>query len=799
MKLAFPVALLGLILAMSVACSGAPEPKITAVPEPTPTGAPALTATPAPTSTPEPIPTRTPVPTPTRTPVPTPTQTPVPTPTQTPVPTPTQTPVPTPTQTPVPTPTQTPVPSPTQTPAPTPTQTPAPTPTQTPAPTPTQTPSPSLNTPEIIFSTYFNPQAGYGFAAPDHWEYNIYEEGTERMWLASDDGVTRLSLFVEVHNADMPLSDRLENAIAAFTPEGANVDVQRLGPVTLANGSEAERAYILYLDDEGDTVRLVQVAGRGGFTFALVFLTQANQIASQRETFGRVLASFYSHPPHFFEVPRHRAFTMPLGHPASLDPAITRDKASHFFVSKLFSGFVRIAEDLSVEPDLAERWEVDDSGVVYTFTLRDGVTFHDGRPITADDFKYSIERATEPELQSITALQYLGDIVGVREKLDGIATEVSGFEVVDERTVRISIDSPKEYFLAKLSYLPSSVVDRQSVEQLGPDGWLSDEINGSGPYKLLRWDPDEAVILQRFDEYHSPVPIEHLVSPSYFLSDARPQDMYLTDAWDGMAIDARSAHIAREELLLRQELLAFNVLSTEFVAMDGTRPPFDDPNVRRAFAMALDREGLIDEVYHGDLRLANGLLPPGIPGYSETLEGIPFDPDMARQLLAESKYAENLPEIIFSGGVNGGQPSTMVQFMLDAWQRELGVKVRAEPFPPGVELEEAPGHLYIRGWYADYLDPENFLDLLMHSENYGSRYFNPAFDQLLESARMAQDPDARLDFFREAEQLLMDDAGIIPLYHHTDYVLMRPHVLGFEISPLGQPNLDGITLQTIAR
>ena len=113
---------------------------------------------------------------------------------------------------------------------------------------------------------------------------------------------------------------------------------------------------------------------------------------------------------------------MPLGEPSSLDPAIIRETISHLFVSNLFSGLVRLGEELEVVPDLAERWEVDEAGLVYTFTLRDDITFHDGKPITADDFKYSIERATDPELHSDTAPLYLGDIAGVRDKLNGNAT-----------------------------------------------------------------------------------------------------------------------------------------------------------------------------------------------------------------------------------------------------------------------------------------------------------------------------------------------------------------------------------------
>ncbi len=706
----------------------------------------------------------------------------------------TGTPEPTPTPVP-PTPTATPAPTATPQPTPTPQPTSTPTPTSTPQPTPTPTPIP------VDFVTYENQEIGVSFMHPANWESTSSEGETEGEWLVLvDDGVTRLTLLAEFGDVDSTLSDRLDAAIETLTPEDADVEVERTGPVTLADGSSAERADILYEIDSGPAIQRVQVTNRGGLTFVLALSSTVAQADLQEETIETTLASFESFPPAPYGIPRNQALTMPLGEPSSLDPAVIRETISHLFVSNLFSGLVRLGEELDVEPDLAEKWEVDETGLIYTFVLRDGLTFHDGRPITANDVKYSIERATDPELHSDTAPLYLGDIVGVQEKLNGLATDVNGVEVLDELTVRITIDSPKEYFLAKLTYPSGAVVDRNSVEQLGPDGWLGEDINGSGPFKLLRWDQGEVIILQRFDEYHSPVSLEYLISPRVALPGAGGLDMYLTNAWDALFVGVGSLAMLREDEVLGQELREYDQLTSFFVLMDTTRPPFDDPNVRRAFAMALDRQRYIDELYGGNLELAVGILPPGMPGYSDQLEGIPFDPDTARHLLSRSQYADGLPEIIFSAVDAGGQPSAGVQFMLDAWKEELGVEVRPELIEPDVyyyQLEEVAEHMYSYGWVADYPDPENFLDLLLHSEAHDSRYNNPVFDSLLVRARSEPIRDIRLDLYGQAEQLLMDDAGIIPLFHVKDYVLVRPHVRGFDISPYGQPDITGITLLPI--
>ena len=632
-------------------------------------------------------------------------------------------------------------------------------------------------------------------------EWMITPTGGEGAWLVIQDGegISRMLLLAEQAAAGS-LSEQIEAVIPLLTPEEGDPRVERAGAVTLDDGSEAERADILYDEEGGTSVRRVQVTQRSELLYLLVVIAPVAEVERQQEKLDTMLGSFRSFPPAPYGIPRESAFTMPLGEPTTLDPAIARETTSHLFVTSLFSGLVRISSDLGIEPDLAERWEVDDAGVVYTFTLRDGITFHDGRPITAEDVKYSIERAADAALHSDTAPLYLGDIVGVTEKLDGEAEEVSGVEVVDERTVRITIDEPKEYFLAKLTYPSGAVVDRRTVEPLGFDWWMSDEINGSGPYRLVRWDEDEVVILQRFDDYHTPVSLEYLISPQAALPGVSGLAMYLSDAWDAISVGTGSLDSIRESETLSSQLGEYDQLTTYYVGIDGSQPPFDDPKVRRAFVMALDRERLIEEVYDGNVEFAKGLLPPGMPGYSESLRGVPYDPEAARQLLAESKYASDFPETVFSALDVDGEPTEQVQFMIEAWKEELGVDVQVELFERDVYyygLERVGKNLWHAGWVADYPDPENFLDLLLHSHTFEGKYVNDRFDSLIESARTERDRETRLGMYGEAEQLLMDEAGIIPLFHIKDYVLVRPRVEGFRMGALGQPDVAGITLGPI--
>ncbi len=690
---------------------------------------------------------------------------------------------------------------------PTPTTAPAPftlsTPTPTIAPELAATPTPQPPLGPVAFSTWLNGDLGVSLRHPSAWEEADSEDINVWATFSDPDTGASLTLRAEFVALDVSLEDRLATAVSRSTPDDVDgAYAVRHGSASLADGTEAMRADVVFVRAGETLVRRVQVAQRGALTVTVVL--HASQAVFDRWVgpFATTLDSLSVFLPSPYGVPRERAFVMPLGEPNTLDPAIARETGSHPFVTALFSGLVRFDENLEFEPDLAERWEVDVTGTVYTFTLRDGIAFHDGRSITAHDFKYSIERAADPELHSDTAALYLGDIVGAHERIEGEASEVSGVEVVDDRTIRITIDAPKTYFLSKLTYPVAAVVDRETVEGRGEEWWRGGAINGSGRYRLMLWEAREAVVLQRNDAYHAPADLEYFVSPIARLPGASALDMYHSYAWDAVQVGIGSLDFVRENPILLAELYEFDQLTTTFVVLDNTRPPFDDLNVRRAFGMALDREALIEEIYGGDVTLAVGLLPPDMPGYSASLRGIPYDPEQARRTLAKSDYADDFPFVTFSAVDIEGQAPANVQFMLAAWEEALGIEVNLDLIDPDVyyyQLESVAEHLFNYGWVADYPDPENFLDLLLHSSAHDARYANPEFDRLVEQARTETNRQQRLALYHQAEQLLMDDAGIIPLFHVRDYVLVAPYVRDFGVTAAGQPDIARITLGSIAR
>jgi ABC-type transport system substrate-binding protein len=224
---------------------------------------------------------------------------------------------------------------------------------------------------------------------------------------------------------------------------------------------------------------------------------------------------------------------LPGAEPPTLDPALTQDATSAGYIVEIFSGLVTLDRDLEVVPDIAESWALSDDDTIYTFHLRHDVKFHDGKPVTAQDFKYSIERACDPATGSIVADTYLGDIVGCQAKLRGRADEVSGVVVVDDYTLEITIDSPKAYFLAKLTYPTAFVVDQDNVE--GPVQPWTDKPNGTGPFRLAEYELGLRIVLERNEAYYgNPKPA--LEQVNFLLAGGSAMTMYETGELDAVPV-----------------------------------------------------------------------------------------------------------------------------------------------------------------------------------------------------------------------------------------------------------------------
>jgi oligopeptide transport system substrate-binding protein len=488
------------------------------------------------------------------------------------------------------------------------------------------------------------------------------------------------------------------------------------------------------------------------------------------------------------DIPLDQALVLAGGettNPREYDPATTHGSGDKL----IYSGLVSFDPNLNLTPDLAERWEVSSDGTVYTFYLRSNAKFHDGRAVTAQDILYSWERAVSPELASDTALTYLSDIVGVREMAAGQSDHISGLQVIDDLTLQVTIDAPKPYFALKLTYPTSFVVDKNNVEQGGE--WFR-EPNGTGPYKLIEWTSFERIVYQANQDFYLGAPSIPYVILNLYAGD--PQRLY-----ESGEVDISGAYSIERFLdpteQLHNELLTGVGLCTGYVVFDTTRPPFDDVNVRKAFSMAFNRQQYIDIVMGGHALPAVGIYPPGLPGFSYDLKGLPYDPAQGRELLKQSKYggADGLPPIVYTDGGIGSNVSADVAALAEMWQKNLGVTITVENIEPNFFIEQVysgnHGQLLSSGWCADYPDPENFADVLFHTgsnQNSGG-YSNSALDALLEQARVEQDVTKRIALYQQAEQMLVDDAPVLFTTHSLSYQLVKPYIKGYVFTPFDIP------------
>jgi len=489
-------------------------------------------------------------------------------------------------------------------------------------------------------------------------------------------------------------------------------------------------------------------------------------------------------------VPLDQALVLAGGesrNPRTYDPATTHGSGDRM----AYSGLVSLDPTLRLVGELAERWEVDAAGTTYAFYLRKNARFHNGRAVTAADVIYSWERAAMPELASETVLTYLGDILGVREVADGRADHIRGLAAVDASTLRVTIDAPKPYFLLKLTYPTAFVLDRENVES-SPE-WYRHP-NGTGPFRLIEWRSFEYLIYERNPDFYLGPPALPYVIVSLYAGDS-------VRLYEAGEIDiAGVSHFDAERFVdpsepLHRELRSGVSLCTGYVVFDVTRPPFDDEKVRKAFSMAFDREAYIDVLFSGMALPAVGPYPPGLPGFTYSLEGLPYDPAEARRMLAESRYgsAGALPPIVYTDSGIGTYASPSVAGMAEMWKRNLGVTITIENIESNFYYDHVfggnHGQLFEGGWCADYPDPENFADVLFHSESqqnlggFGER----ELDAMLELARVEPDVMKRLDLYQQAQKRIVDDAPVLFTTHPLSFVLVKPYVKGYVPTPIDIP------------
>ncbi len=483
----------------------------------------------------------------------------------------------------------------------------------------------------------------------------------------------------------------------------------------------------------------------------------------------------------------------------TLDPAHTQSIASKVVINQIFDGLVRFDKEMNILPAIARSWRISDSGRVYTFYIRKGVRFHNGREVKAEDVVYSIERLAKTAISpgSKERIRLLS-IVGGSEFLNGRAGHISGLRAIDDYTVEIRLESPFAPTLSILGIIDTSIVPEEEVEK----GGFGRHPVGTGPFRFLSWRGREIRLEKNPDYYLGSPSVDTLVFRAY----PGPDDSgILRDLLKGRLESAVvPLNIGVESLRERGfKIVKRPVTKIHFYAFNTRTFPFNNKKVRQAIAYAIDRERIVKEAVNGRFILARGITPPGILGYNPSIKGYDYNPDKARQLLEEAGYTDErgMPEIEFWTASSSPAAKEELEIIRENLS-SIGIKMRVRYAPwPEFEKRFLSGGMPIFriATTLDFPDPEALYGYLFDSRgvhNY-TFYKNPVVDRLLENGRREMDVIKRAEIYREVERVVLDDLPAIPVLFYTYEQALQPYVRGFEPNPLGEIyiNMDRVWME----
>jgi oligopeptide transport system substrate-binding protein len=495
--------------------------------------------------------------------------------------------------------------------------------------------------------------------------------------------------------------------------------------------------------------------------------------------------------------------------PASLDPHVTTGVGESYLLQALFEGLVtKNPNTLEPEPGVAETWDISEDGRTYTFHLRANALWSNGAPVTAEDFRWSWQRALTPELGSQYNYMYF-PIVNAQEFTTGAITDFSqvGVKVLDERTLQVQLREPTPYFLQLLDHHSTYPVHRATVEAFGS---ATDRLSqwarvgnhvGNGPFALSEWQINSHIRVDRNPRYWDADEVKLNAIMFYPLDNTTTEERMFRDGQLHhtyyVPLDKIPVYLAENPELIHIS----PYLGTYFYNINTTRPPLDDVRVRRALALSIDRSLLVETVTQGVYQPGYSVVPPGTMGY-EPPKLFDYDPDEARRLLAEAGYpdGQGFPgfTILYNTLEQHQKIAVAIQQM---WRQELGINVEIQNQEWQVYLASHNAMDYDvvrRGWIGDYVDPNNFLDLFItDGGNNHTGFSNARYDEIiLRQAPATADRDARYALYHEAEELLMSEMPVIPLYVYMSNHLHHPSLKGMPFNIMDSRNWKYVYLES---
>ena len=476
---------------------------------------------------------------------------------------------------------------------------------------------------------------------------------------------------------------------------------------------------------------------------------------------------------------------------ATLDPAIGYDWQNWSMIKSLFNGLMGYEPGTTnLITDLATDYTISDGGTVYRFELREGVTFHNGREMTAEDVKYSIERTVRPSTQSPGAGFY-DTIEGFDAVQSGDAEHLDGIKVVDDYTVEFHLSRPDAPFLHKLALNFAFVVPKEVVQEYGQD--FGKNPVGTGAFELAEWTLGQQVVFERNEDYYRDgIPnmdrITFSIGQEPTVALLRLQRGEVDILGDGIP-PARFLQVS-DDPEWKDNIVEGRQLHTGYIAMNTNIEPFDEPKVRKAVNMAVNKKRAI-QIINGRAEVANQPLPPAMPGHAQDYDGYPHDPEKARELMAEAGYADGVETELFVMNV---APNPRIAQSIQKDLSEIGMDVsinslaQSNVISAGGQPDQAP-MIWSGGmaWIADYPDPSNFYGPILGCGGAvkggwnWSWYCDDEVESMAKKADAMSDPDKaeqRIDLWRETFLKVMDDAPWAPIYHKKRYTMHSARIAG---------------------
>ena len=472
--------------------------------------------------------------------------------------------------------------------------------------------------------------------------------------------------------------------------------------------------------------------------------------------------------------------------------------------------FDRLVEAVTVRPGeskiipgLADKWDVSANGLVYTFTLRKGVKFHNGEIFKADDVLFTFDRMLDPATKALNT-DFLDMIAGADDRLSGKAASVSGLKVVDDYTIQITLTKPYAPFIANLATPAGSVYNRKATlaakDQFGLD---PAKTVGTGPFRITGWVVNDSCTLEAFPDYFRGKPsLDGIVMQ--VVPDANTERMlFETGKLDVFDLDnARSQvpyFLANDKW--KNQIVTGPRVGVYYYAINENIAPFGDVRVRKALQLAIDRKTLLDKLYNGRGSLEYGIFPNGLLGHNPALPAIPFDPRQAKDLLAKAGFPNGFDMEIAQ--VTDSPSTLKINEAVQSMLGQVGIRVKITQLDSATYFatrKEGKLPMYESDWSADFNDPDNFIYTFFSEKNTAARsynYKNKAVFDKIEEARVMVDQTKRMKLYQDLEKtIVQDEAAWIPLFSLDHLFVVQPKVKNFTVSWNGWSNMpyNGVTL-----